>query len=108
MLGGSLCTGTGALDMAAASVLGCRLAWVADTDPGAAKLLAHRYPQLPNLNDIAAVDWVTDAPGLSRDEQLRALGNGCAPAQAEAALTGLLAAREATREALHLLPAATA
>lgn len=35
--------------------------------------------------------WVTDVPGLSRAEQLRALGNGVVPAQAAAALRAFLA-----------------
>lgn len=41
---GSLCTGYGGLDMAAGELLGARTAWVADTDPGAAAILAHRMP----------------------------------------------------------------
>ncbi|MFD8550433.1 hypothetical protein ACFV08_02290 [Streptomyces fradiae] len=38
---------------------------------------------------------VTDVPGLSRAQQLKALGNGVVPQQAEAALH-LLTARAAT------------
>ena len=34
--------------------------------------------------------WVTDVPGLSRNEQLKALGNGVVPQQAAAALRLLL------------------
>lgn len=34
---------------------------------------------------------VTDVPGLSRTAQLKALGNGVVPAQAQAALRALLA-----------------
>lgn len=34
--------------------------------------------------------WVTDVPGLSRNAQLKALGNGVVPAQAELALRLLL------------------
>lgn len=34
--------------------------------------------------------WVTDVPGLTRNEQLKALGNGVVPAQAAAALRLLL------------------
>jgi len=34
--------------------------------------------------------WVTAVPGLSRNGQLTALGNGVLPAQAAAALTDLL------------------
>ena len=33
---------------------------------------------------------VTDVPGLTRNEQLKALGNGVVPQQAEAALRYLL------------------
>jgi DNA (cytosine-5)-methyltransferase 1 len=39
--------------------------------------------------------WVSDVPGLSRNELLRLLGNGVVPQQCAAALPGLLAARTA-------------
>ncbi len=35
--------------------------------------------------------WVTDVPGLTRNQQLRALGNGVLPAQAATALRDLAA-----------------
>lgn len=35
--------------------------------------------------------WVTDVPGITRNEALRALGNGVVPQQAEAALRTMLA-----------------
>lgn len=54
---GSLCTGYGGLDTAVQAVLGGRLAWVADPDPGAAAILAHHHPTVPNLGDITTVDW---------------------------------------------------
>jgi DNA (cytosine-5)-methyltransferase 1 len=54
---GSLCTGYAGLDLAVLAVLGGRLAWVADNDPAAARLLAARFPGVPNLGDITAVDW---------------------------------------------------
>ncbi|NJP24427.1 DNA (cytosine-5-)-methyltransferase [Microbispora sp. SCL1-1] len=54
---GSICTGYGGLDMAVHQVCGGELAWVADIDPGANQILAHRYPHLPNLGDITTVDW---------------------------------------------------
>jgi DNA (cytosine-5)-methyltransferase 1 len=38
--------------------------------------------------------WVTDVPGLTRNQQLRALGNGVVPQQACAAVTWLLRPRE--------------
>lgn len=54
---GSLCTGYGGLDMAAQHVFGGSLAWVADNDPGASRILAHRFPGVPNLGDLTAVDY---------------------------------------------------
>jgi DNA (cytosine-5)-methyltransferase 1 len=59
---GSLCTGYGGLDMAMDAVLPVRLAWVADPDPGAAALLAHHHPGVPNLGDITAVDFTAVPP----------------------------------------------
>lgn len=59
---GSLCTGYGGLDMAVQQVLGGHLAWVADPDSGAAAILTHHHPQVPNLGDITAVDWATVPP----------------------------------------------
>lgn len=38
--------------------------------------------------------WVTDVPGLTRDQQLHVLGNGVVPRQAEAALRLLIARAE--------------
>ncbi|MEV5607143.1 DNA cytosine methyltransferase [Streptomyces sp. NPDC052225] len=54
---GSVCTGYGGLDDAVRAVFGGELAWVADNDPGAARILAHHYPEVPNLGDLTAVDW---------------------------------------------------
>jgi DNA (cytosine-5)-methyltransferase 1 len=34
--------------------------------------------------------WVTDVPGLTRNDQLKMLGNGVVPQQAEAALRHML------------------
>jgi DNA (cytosine-5)-methyltransferase 1 len=59
---GSLCSGYGGLDMAVEAVLGGELAWVSDIDKGACKLLAHRYPDVPNLGDFTVIDWATVEP----------------------------------------------
>lgn len=60
---GSLCSGAGALDMAAAQVLGdMEHAWSAESDPAASKVLAHHWPNVANLGDITAVDWATVQP----------------------------------------------
>ena len=48
--------------MGVQSVLGGHTAWVSDIDPGACKILAHRYPGVPNLGDITQVDWATVPP----------------------------------------------
>jgi DNA (cytosine-5)-methyltransferase 1 len=58
---GSLCTGYGGLDVAVELVLGGELAWYAETDPHARTVLAARWPGVPNLGDIRAVDWDTVA-----------------------------------------------
>lgn len=56
---GSVCSGYEGLGAAVQAVLGGELAFVADIDPDASKLLAHRFPGVPNLGDIKAVDWVS-------------------------------------------------
>ena len=54
---GSLCTGYGGLDMAVQTVLGGRIAWCADNDRHASTILRRRFPRIPNLGDISALDW---------------------------------------------------
>lgn len=53
----SLCTGFGGLEMAVQAAFGGTTVFHADPDPGASKILAHRWPKTPNLGDITAVDW---------------------------------------------------
>lgn len=59
---GSLCTGYGGLDLAAEAVLGARLTWCAEPDRYARAVLAARYPHVPNLGDITALDWAALPP----------------------------------------------
>lgn len=59
---GSLFSGYGGLDLGVRSVLGGRVAWHADIDPGACAILEHRFPGVPNLGDITAVDWSAVEP----------------------------------------------
>ncbi|GAA5045604.1 DNA (cytosine-5)-methyltransferase 1 [Thermocatellispora tengchongensis] len=59
---GSLCSGYGGLDLAVHAVLGTRLLWAADNDPDAARVLAARFPDVPNLGDLTAIDWDTVPP----------------------------------------------
>lgn len=59
---GSLCSGYGGLDLAVELVLGGRLVWYAETDPYAARVMAHHWPTAPNLGDIRTVDWRSVSP----------------------------------------------
>ncbi|MDA0564848.1 DNA cytosine methyltransferase [Streptomonospora sp. S1-112] len=55
---GSLCTGIAGLDLGLAAALGgAHVAFTADTDPDAARFLAHRFPSTPNLGDVADIEW---------------------------------------------------
>lgn len=54
---GSLCSGAGGLDLAAEAVFGARTAWHCEVDGAASKVLAHRWPGVPNHGDISAIDW---------------------------------------------------
>lgn len=56
---GSLFSGAGGLDLAAEVVFGGRVVWQAEINPAASKVLAHRFPDVPNLGDITTVDWAT-------------------------------------------------
>ena len=54
---GELFAGYGGLGMGVQAVYGGSIAWVSDIDKGANKILAHRFPGVPNLGDITTVDW---------------------------------------------------
>lgn len=56
---GSLCTGYGGLDLAVDAWYGAHTVWTSDIDPGASKIIAHRYPGAPNLGDLTCIDWAT-------------------------------------------------
>ncbi|GAA2986919.1 hypothetical protein GCM10020227_64640 [Streptomyces flavovirens] len=59
LLIGALCSGYGGLDLGVQSALGGTLAWHAEVDPNASRILARHWPGVPNLGDITAVDWRT-------------------------------------------------
>lgn len=50
-------SGAGGLDLAVEAVFGGRTVWHCEQDPAASKVLAYRWPGVPNLGDITAVDW---------------------------------------------------
>lgn len=54
----SLFSGYGGLDLAVQRALGgARVVAVSDIDAGPCAVLAHRYPDVPNLKDITRMDW---------------------------------------------------
>lgn len=59
---GSLCSGYGGLELGVQSVYGGTTAWVSDIDKGACKILAHRFPGVPNIGDMTTVDWAAVEP----------------------------------------------
>lgn len=54
---GSVCSGYRGLDMAVESVFGGTTAWVSDIEPGANKILAHHWPDVPNHGDLTTCRW---------------------------------------------------
>ena len=61
---GSLFAGVGGLDLALEQVLDAEPEWLSEIDPAASKVLAHHYPEVPNLGDVTQIDWagVSAAP----------------------------------------------
>lgn len=58
----SLFTGYSGLDMAVREVLGGHVVAHAEIEPAARRVLAHRFPGVPNLGDVSAVDWSSVGP----------------------------------------------
>jgi DNA (cytosine-5)-methyltransferase 1 len=56
---GSLCTGTGALDMAVERVLGGEMVWYSEFEKHPSTLLEARFPGIPNLGDLTKIDWAS-------------------------------------------------
>lgn len=60
---GSLFSGYGGLDMAVEQVFpGAAPAWFCEWDDAPSKVLAHHWPDVPNLRDVTAVDWSAVEP----------------------------------------------
>jgi DNA (cytosine-5)-methyltransferase 1 len=64
---GSLFSGAGGLDMAVEAVFGGHTVWHSEIDKAASKVLAHRWPDVPNLGSITEVDWSNWKPLLDVD-----------------------------------------
>lgn len=59
---GSLFSGYGGLDLAVMAALGGEVTWHSEIDPHPARVLAARFPDVPNLGDITKVDWSAVEP----------------------------------------------
>jgi DNA (cytosine-5)-methyltransferase 1 len=64
---GSLFSGAAGLDRAVQSVFGGEVVWFSEIDKAASKVLAHRFPGVPNLGDINQINWVNWKPMLEVD-----------------------------------------
>jgi DNA (cytosine-5)-methyltransferase 1 len=62
MKAGSLFSGYGGLDLAVEAAFGARTVWHSEIDPAASRVLETRWPGVPNLGDITAIDWSTVEP----------------------------------------------
>lgn len=62
MKAGELFAGYGGLALAVHEVFDAETAWVAEFDPAPSKILAERFPGVPNLGDVTAVDWTAVEP----------------------------------------------
>lgn len=54
---GSLFSGYGGLELGVSKVVCSTVAWHCEVEPAPSKVLAHHWPDVPNLGDITAVDW---------------------------------------------------
>ncbi|AMS02997.1 DNA methylase [Gordonia phage Phinally] len=54
---GSLFSGYGGLDLAVSAAFGASTAWFVEFEKAPSRILAHHWPDVPNLGDVTAVDW---------------------------------------------------
>lgn len=55
----SLSSGYGGLDVPVDHVTGGQTIWFSEVNTPVARVFTHHWPEVPNLGDIAAVDWTT-------------------------------------------------
>jgi DNA (cytosine-5)-methyltransferase 1 len=66
---GSVCDGMGAAHVASKD-LNWQCAWLAEIDPAAAAVTAHHFPDIPNLGDVTAPDFVDRASSFGAIDAL--------------------------------------
>ena len=54
---GSMFSGYGGLDLAVQQVYDAEVAWHCEFDDAPSRVLAHHWPDAPNLRDVTQVDW---------------------------------------------------
>lgn len=54
--------GYGGLELGISQVLDIETTWVAEFDAAPSRILAQRFPDVPNLGDVTAVDWAAVEP----------------------------------------------
>lgn len=59
---GSLFSGVGGLDLAVEQFFDAETVWHCEWEPEPSKVLAARWPGVPNFGDVTAVDWSTVEP----------------------------------------------
>ena len=59
---GELFAGYGGLGLGVQSVLGGEMEWCAEFDKAPSTILAHHWPDVPNLGDVTKIDWASLPP----------------------------------------------
>lgn len=59
---GEMFAGYGGLALAVSSVFGAKTSWLCEVDKYASQVLNYRFPDVPNLGDVTAVDWGSVEP----------------------------------------------
>lgn len=59
---GALFAGYGGLEMGVSQVLDAEPAWLAEFEAAPSRILAQRFPGVPNLGDVTKVDWAAVQP----------------------------------------------
>lgn len=53
----SVCSGYGGLDLAVEAITGAEMIAYAEINPASSKIMAARWPGVPNLGDVSRIDW---------------------------------------------------